>query len=104
MDVMIARGEADLGTFPREQLPKLVRDGEIKPTDIYWHEGMDRWKPLAGLLESLSKPPATAPDPTPAPAPGATPRPEPRDWRILAGNLSRRVHRVHLTREAADHA
>jgi hypothetical protein len=85
MDVMIARGEADLGTFPREQLPKLVRDGEIKPTDIYWHEGMDRWKPLAGLLESLSKPPATAPDPTPAPAPGATPRPEPRDWRILAG-------------------
>jgi hypothetical protein len=78
MDVMIARGQADIGTFPREQLPKLARTGEIKPTDIYWHDGMGDWKPLSELLEpsAWEKPDDNAVvDVSPAAAKEAAPAP-----------------------------
>ena len=50
MNVFIARGTADIGRFPREQLPELARKGVIRRTDTYWHKGMDGWEPISDLL------------------------------------------------------
>ncbi|MEP6603453.1 MAG: DUF4339 domain-containing protein [Spartobacteria bacterium] len=50
MDVYIVRDAVEIGHFPRADIEKLARTGELQATDYYWHEGMEGWLPLPDLL------------------------------------------------------
>ena len=50
MDVWIARGGLEVGNFRREDLETLARSGHLKPSDHYWHDGMQEWEPLERLI------------------------------------------------------
>ncbi|MDQ2919958.1 MAG: DUF4339 domain-containing protein, partial [Verrucomicrobiota bacterium] len=52
MKVSIARDGAELGDFPRQELERLARTGRLRPTDLYWREGMESWLKLEDLLGS----------------------------------------------------
>ena len=50
MDVWIARGGLEIGSFRREDLEALVRSGQLRPSDNYWHDGMEEWGRLGPLI------------------------------------------------------
>ncbi len=50
MDVWIARGGLEIGSFRREDLETLARSGQLKPSDHYWHDGMEEWDRLGRLI------------------------------------------------------
>ena len=51
LTVYIARDGAEIGECRRADVEQLIREGELLPTDHYWHEGMPDWLPLAGLQQ-----------------------------------------------------
>jgi hypothetical protein len=44
--VYIARGGAEIGECRRGDVEQLMREGELLPTDHYWHDGMEDWAAL----------------------------------------------------------
>ncbi len=50
MNAYIARDGEELGEFQRSDIEELARAGELRPTDYYWHEGMENWVLLEDLL------------------------------------------------------
>jgi hypothetical protein len=56
----IRRKEKQRGPFSSRQLRKLVRDGQLDPTDLIWRKGFKDWKPAAkarGLFPDPDRPP-----------------------------------------------
>ncbi|MDQ6622183.1 MAG: DUF4339 domain-containing protein [Verrucomicrobiota bacterium] len=56
----IARDGVELGIFWRDEIGRRAREGEFRPTDFYWHDGMANWVRLDELLgpEPWQTPPA----------------------------------------------
>ena len=48
--VYVLKEGAQAGPYPKAQLPNLVQNGILLPTDLAWEEGMNGWAPLATLL------------------------------------------------------
>ena len=50
--VYVLKEGAPAGPYPKTQLPHLVQNGILLPTDLAWEEGMNDWAPLATLLSA----------------------------------------------------
>lgn len=48
--VKISRGGKEIGTFEAREAIRLLREKQLNETDFYWHQGMDKWEPLARLV------------------------------------------------------
>ncbi len=64
-----ASGGQQLGPVNTEELRAALRDGNVKPSDLVWKEGMPDWAPAATVSVLKS---AQAPAPQPKPRPQAT--------------------------------
>jgi hypothetical protein len=69
--IHVARGGANVGSFPLEEIQEGLRTGRFLPTDLAWEEGMPDWRPLAQVMADK---PAAAAISTPEPA-GTSPLP-----------------------------
>jgi len=49
LHVKISREGKEIGTYDLAEVVRLLRAGTLKPTDIYWHEGMVGWELLSKL-------------------------------------------------------
>jgi len=45
----ISRGGEEIGTYDSKEALRLLLNGSLKGTDLYWHEGMTDWAPLGKL-------------------------------------------------------
>jgi hypothetical protein len=67
VNFFIARDGEEIGEWPRAELNRLARSGELRPTDYYWTEGMENWRQLSDLLpEELWDTPDESPAARPA--------------------------------------
>ena len=74
MNVFIGRDGIEIGFFPRLELESRARSGELEIGDYYWHEGMDGWLPLVGLLGEKAWQPALPEEDAPNSGLQAAPR------------------------------
>ncbi len=49
IQVKIVRAGKEIGTYEAAEVLRLLGLGTLKPTDIYWHEGMGGWELLSKL-------------------------------------------------------
>ena len=58
--IQVNRGETKLGIFSEEEIREGLRSGRFLSTDLFWHEGMPAWLPLAQFpaAGSADTPPA----------------------------------------------
>ena len=71
--IHITRKGEQFGPYPEETARQFLTDGQLKATDLAWHDGADGWKPLPEVLGIAAAPGA----PPPPPAPGNAPPSEP---------------------------
>ena len=48
--VFISRDGAQLGSYPKNQLPNLLQNRILLPTDLAWQDGMSGWETLEAML------------------------------------------------------
>lgn len=48
--VFISRDGAQLGSYPKTQLPNLLQNRILLPTDLAWQDGMSVWETLEAML------------------------------------------------------
>ncbi len=66
MQIHLGRNGQPLGVFSIEQVLGGIRSGQLLPTDIAWHEGLQDWQPLSSL--TVLQQPRAAAEPQPAAA------------------------------------
>ncbi len=49
LQVTIVRAGNEVGTYELAEVLRLLGAGTLKPTDLYWHEGMRVWELLSKL-------------------------------------------------------
>lgn len=49
LQVTIVRAGKEIGTYDLAEVLRLLAAGTLKPTDLYWHEGMGVWELLSKL-------------------------------------------------------
>ena len=49
MEIYIAKGKQQLGPYNIQELTQMSAIGLIKQHELFWHEGMTDWAPLACL-------------------------------------------------------
>ena len=49
LQVTIVRAGKEIGTYDLAEVLRLLGAGTLKPTDLYWHEGMGVWELLSKL-------------------------------------------------------
>jgi hypothetical protein len=80
VNFFIAREGEEIGDWPRAELNRLARAGELRPTDYYWTEGMENWRQLSDLLpEELWDAPAESAAPAARPSIKPTQKPQVAD-------------------------
>jgi len=63
MQIFIHRDGRQFGPYSADQVRQMLAEGELKPDDLAWHEGLTDWQPLGSL-------PSVAPTPSGRPATG----------------------------------
>jgi hypothetical protein len=61
MQYHVAQNGTTFGPFDRAEVYRHLVAGELKPTDLGWHEGLAGWEPLVKLLPPPQAAPAFAP-------------------------------------------
>ena len=51
MDIHITRNGEQHGPYPEANAREMLATGQLLPTDLAWHDGMDDWKPINEVLE-----------------------------------------------------
>jgi hypothetical protein len=49
LQVTIVRAGNEVGTYELAEVLRLLGSGTLKPTDLYWHEGMVGWELVSKL-------------------------------------------------------
>ncbi|MGZ5503300.1 MAG: GYF domain-containing protein [Chthoniobacterales bacterium] len=55
MTIYIARDGEEIGECERQDLEQLTREGQVLPSDYYWHEGMEDWRTVGDLLATSAE-------------------------------------------------
>lgn len=50
MDIHITRNGEQHGPYPEANAREMLATGQLLPTDLAWHDGMDDWKPINEVL------------------------------------------------------
>jgi hypothetical protein len=53
LPVKVSRNGQELGVFPIEEIAPRLNCWFFEPTDLYWHEGMSDWEPLAQFKDEI---------------------------------------------------
>ena len=61
--IHVARGGANIGSFPLEEIQEGLRTGRFLPTDMAWEEGMPDWRPLSQVMAGKGAGGVPAPGP-----------------------------------------
>jgi hypothetical protein len=85
VNVYIARDGAEIGECQLADLAELVREGQLQSTDLYWHEGMETWLPVADAVTQAATKTESPPD---SPAPIAVERPRPPETLATTQRIS----------------
>src|SRR5437870_42044 len=72
MEIHLARGDEQLGTFDLYEVRWKLSAGELFPTDLARVEGQTRWQPL-GTLPEITAPSAPPVGPSPTAGPPGLP-------------------------------
>jgi len=54
MEIYIAKNKTQMGPYDLGQITQLLQSGILVKHDLYWHEGMLDWAPVASLDRKLS--------------------------------------------------
>jgi len=67
MEIHVQRGSEELGVFTPEETTKYLAEGRLLETDLGWHEGLNDWAPLGGLIRKFgeTKPSSGSSEPMP---------------------------------------
>jgi type IV pilus assembly protein PilA len=57
MEYSVAKGGEQLGSFSREQIAKMLADGQLAYSDLIWTQGMPDWKSLGEHPDFATSPP-----------------------------------------------
>lgn len=49
MQIFLARDNKQAGPYTLEQLNTMLTNGQVKLSDLAWHEGMENWLPLGNI-------------------------------------------------------
>lgn len=49
MQIHLARDNVPAGPYSLEELNTMLQSGEVLPTDLMWHEGMDNWQAVGEM-------------------------------------------------------
>lgn len=60
MQYHVAQNGEKSGPFEKEEVYRRLVAGELKPTDLGWHEGLAEWEPLSKLIPPPQPPPLSA--------------------------------------------
>jgi hypothetical protein len=52
MEIYIAKNKTQMGPYDLEQITQMIQSGILVKHDLYWHEGMLDWTPVATLIKS----------------------------------------------------
>jgi uncharacterized RDD family membrane protein YckC len=69
MKYHVARDGKPIGIFLEYEVRDGLKSGELRPTDLYWREGMEDWLPLSSAPDLV-----TATDPNPYAPPASDPQ------------------------------
>lgn len=53
LPVKVKRNGEDIGVFPIKEIAPRLNCWFFEPTDLYWHEGMSDWEPLAQFEDTI---------------------------------------------------
>ena len=73
MQFHVAQNGEKTGPFEREEVLRRLVAGELKGSDLGWHEGLADWEPLSKLIPPPTPNPAALPVFGPTTTPGAAP-------------------------------
>ena len=76
MEIHITRDGAKYGPYAIDDARGLLDSGQLLPSDLAWHEGLEEWTTLGELLAASAPPPGTAPPPVPADGVAGAPKPK----------------------------
>jgi len=51
MTISVSRGGIEIGEWPKEEVVRRYKSGDLSAADFYWHEGMEDWEPLRSLIK-----------------------------------------------------
>jgi len=57
MEIYIAKNKTQMGPYDVGQVKQMLEAGILEPHDLYWHEGMLDWVPVAVMKKQSSRPP-----------------------------------------------
>ena len=57
MEIYIAKNKTQMGPYDAGQVKQMLEAGILEQYDLYWHEGMLDWAPVAVLKKQSSRPP-----------------------------------------------
>ena len=60
MEIYIAKNKTQMGPYNIGQVTQMIQSGILEKYDLYWHEGMLDWAPLAAITKA-SKPESVPP-------------------------------------------
>lgn len=71
MQIHVQRGSEELGVYSPEETTQFLSEGKLLETDVAWHEGLNDWAPLGGLIRQFgeSKPSSGSSDAIPKATP-----------------------------------
>lgn len=47
MNIKFARDRQEIGEYPEEEVAALLASHVLRATDLFWHDGMPEWSPVA---------------------------------------------------------
>ena len=55
MEIYIAKNKTQMGPYDIGQVTQMLQSGILEKHDLYWHEGMLDWAPVASLIKNPSE-------------------------------------------------
>jgi hypothetical protein len=52
MEIYIAKNKTQMGPYDIGQVTQMLQTGILEKYDLYWHEGMLDWAPVASLIKN----------------------------------------------------
>lgn len=79
MEIYIAKNKAQMGPYDIGQVTQMLQTGILEKYDLYWHEGMLDWAPVACLKTEVGRPSQAPESPLPSHPSNQSPRDYPPD-------------------------
>jgi hypothetical protein len=55
MEIYIAKNKTQMGPYDISQITQMLQSGILEKYDLFWHEGMLDWAPVASLIKNAAQ-------------------------------------------------